>query len=169
MSSNLNTGKTNILLQRIFEQLKRVSCLNFLIFKSALLCWVVSRVPQHLKCSVILKKAAEKAKVYVKMKSRLPTSLIRRRVRLINTYEQLGWQSCFLLHFISKSTSHNEILPFMGPIKVWINGVWEVLNWESGGPGLNLGFATCEPYDLGAIHKPNDHSYLPSQEWHSSH
>lgn len=28
---------------------------------------------------------------------------------------------------------------------------------------MNLGFATCEPYDLGAIHKPNDHSYfLPS-------
>ena len=37
------------------------------------------------------------------------------------------------------------------------------MNWESGGPGLNLDFATREPYDLGAIHKPNDHNYfLPS-------
>ena len=28
---------------------------------------------------------------------------------------------------------------------------------------MNLDFATREPYDLGAIHKPNDHNYfLPS-------
>lgn len=51
----------------------------------------------------------------------------------------------------------------MGSIKVESWG-GEVMNWESGGPGLNLGFATHEPYDLGAIHKPNDHSYfLPTR------
>lgn len=77
----------------------------------------------------------------------------------------ISWQRCFPLYFVSKSASQYKALPGYGLHQA---ALLEVLDWESGGQNLNLGFATYQPYDEGAIPTSNDPKYFcPLQEWHN--